>query len=92
MTDHPLGNAAGAEHSAVAPAAAPAAAPIVRFRNPSKHYVRGDQAVNYHLGTWHHPLRVLDRPGRFAVLMWSTGVKADDEEWSTLPEPVTITA
>lgn len=52
--------------------------------------VRGDQAVNYHLGTWHHPLRVLDRPGRFAVLMWSTGVKADDEEWSTLPEPVTI--
>ena len=53
--------------------------------------VRGDQAVNYHLGTWHHPLRVLDRPGRFAVLMWSTGVKADDEEWSTLPEPVTIT-
>ena len=47
--------------------------------------------MNYHLGTWHHPLRVLDRPGRFAVLMWSTGVKADDEEWSTLPEPLTIT-
>jgi ureidoglycolate lyase len=52
--------------------------------------VRGDQAVNYHVGTWHHPLRVLDRPGRFAVLMWTTGVKADDEEWSTLPEAVTI--
>ena len=52
--------------------------------------VRGDQAVNYHLGTWHHPLRVLDRPGRFAVLMWSTGEKARDEEWSTLPEPVMI--
>jgi ureidoglycolate lyase len=52
--------------------------------------VRGDQAVNYHLGTWHHPLRVLDRPGRFAVLMWSTGTKADDEEWSTLAVPVTL--
>jgi ureidoglycolate lyase len=54
--------------------------------------VRGDQAVNYHLGTWHHPLRVLDRPGRFAVLMWTTGRKPDDEEWSTLPEPVRIEA
>lgn len=52
--------------------------------------VRGDQAVNYHLGTWHHPLRTLDRPGRFAVLMWTTGTKADDEEWSTLPEPLEV--
>jgi ureidoglycolate lyase len=52
--------------------------------------VRGDQAVNYHVGTWHHPLRVLDRPGRFAVLMWTTGTKADDEEWSTLPELLQI--
>lgn len=54
--------------------------------------VRGDQAVNYHIGTWHHPLRALDRPARFAVLMWTTGRKADDEEWSTLPEPVTLLA
>ncbi|PZW39446.1 ureidoglycolate lyase [Humitalea rosea] len=52
----------------------------------------GDQAVNYHVGTWHHPLRVLDRPGRFAVLMWTTGHKPDDEEWSTLPEPLQIEA
>ena len=51
---------------------------------------RGDQAVNYHLGTWHHPLRTLDRIGRFVVLMWTTGHKLDDEEWSTLPEPVKI--
>jgi ureidoglycolate lyase len=51
---------------------------------------RGDQAVNYHLGSWHHPLRVLDRPGRFAILMWSTGEKARDEEWATLPEPVLL--
>jgi len=52
----------------------------------------GDQAVNYHLGAWHHPLRVLDRAGRFAVLMWSTGRREDDEEWATLPEPVTLDA
>lgn len=54
--------------------------------------VRGDQAVNYHIGTWHHPVRVLDRPGRFAVLMWTTGITADDEEWATLAEPVSIEA
>ena len=50
--------------------------------------VDADQAVNYHIGTWHHPLRVLDRPGRFAVLMWTTGRRTDDEVWFTLPEPV----
>lgn len=52
--------------------------------------VRGDQAVNYHVGIWHHPLRVLDRPARFASLMWTTGRKEDDEEWSTLPEPLLV--
>jgi ureidoglycolate lyase len=52
----------------------------------------GEQAVNYHLGAWHHPLRVLDRHGRFAVLMWSTGKREDDEEWATLPEAVTLDA
>lgn len=51
---------------------------------------RGDQAVNYHVGTWHHPSRALDRPARFATLMWSTGEKALDEEWFTLTEPVLL--
>ncbi len=51
---------------------------------------RGDQVVNYHLGAWHHPMRVLDRPARFAVLMWTTGRKPDDEEWATLAEEVTL--
>jgi ureidoglycolate lyase len=51
---------------------------------------RGDQAVNYHVSTWHHPLRVLDRAARFAVLMWITGRKPDDEEWATLPELVQV--
>jgi ureidoglycolate lyase len=34
---------------------------------------RGDQAVNYHVGTSHHPSRPLDRDARFATLMWTTG-------------------
>lgn len=51
---------------------------------------RGDQAVNYAIDAWHHPMHALDRPARFAVLMWSTGEKARDEEWATLPEPVTL--
>ena len=50
----------------------------------------GEQVVNYHIDTWHHPLRVLDRPGRFATLMWTTGVKADDEVWSALPYPISV--
>lgn len=50
----------------------------------------GEQAANYSTGTWHHPLRVLDRSGRFAVLMWTTGQKPEDEEWSTLPEAVMV--
>lgn len=50
----------------------------------------GAQAVNYRVNVWHHPLRVLDRPGRFAILMWTTGVKANDEVWSTLPEPLKL--
>ncbi|HEV7455877.1 MAG TPA: ureidoglycolate lyase [Roseococcus sp.] len=51
---------------------------------------RGDQAVNYHRGVWHHPSRVLDRPARFAVLMWTTGETPLDEEWADLPEAVVL--
>ena len=49
-----------------------------------------DQAVNYHRGVWHHPSRVLDRPARFAVLMWTTGETPLDEEWADLPEAVRL--
>ncbi len=49
-----------------------------------------DQAVNYHRGVWHHPSRVLDRAARFAVLMWTTGETALDEEWADLPEAVRL--
>lgn len=51
--------------------------------------VRGDQGVTYGADVWHHPLTVLDRPGRFAVLMWQDGTK-DDEEFVDLPEPIEI--
>ncbi|HUH87397.1 MAG TPA: ureidoglycolate lyase [Pusillimonas sp.] len=31
-------------------------------------YVRADQGVNYHLGTWHHPLMSLGQQGDFIVV------------------------
>jgi ureidoglycolate lyase len=31
-------------------------------------YVEGNQGVNYHPGTWHHPLLALYRPGNFIVV------------------------
>jgi ureidoglycolate lyase len=47
------------------------------------------QGVTYHAGTWHHPLTILDRPGRFAVFMWRDGTKTD-EEFRTLATPFTV--
>ncbi|MGH7119055.1 MAG: ureidoglycolate lyase [Acetobacteraceae bacterium] len=38
----------------------------------------GHVGVLYHPGTWHHPMRCLDRPGRFASLTFLAG-NADDE-------------
>jgi ureidoglycolate lyase len=40
---------------------------------------RPDQGVTYRAGAWHHPFTVLDRPARFAVLMWKHGTPADDK-------------
>jgi ureidoglycolate lyase len=51
---------------------------------------RGDQGVTYGMNVWHHPLCVLDRPGRFAVFMWLDG-GGGDEEFVDLPSPQTIT-
>lgn len=45
--------------------------------------------VTYHAGTWHHPLTILDRPGRFAVFMWRDGTSTD-EEFRTLAAPFTV--
>jgi ureidoglycolate lyase len=47
------------------------------------------QGVTYHAGTWHHPLTILDRPGRFAVFMWRDGTRTD-EEFRTLATPFTV--
>ncbi len=35
------------------------------------------QGINYHAGTWHHPLVVLDAPAQFAMLVWEDGSKED---------------
>jgi ureidoglycolate lyase len=37
------------------------------------------QTVIYAPGTWHHPMVTLDRPGRFAVVMWAMGDAGDEE-------------
>lgn len=31
-------------------------------------YAKGHQGVNYHAGTWHHPLLTLNQPGNFIVV------------------------
>lgn len=50
---------------------------------------RGDQGITYGMNVWHHPMTVLDRPGRFAIAMWLDGSRGD-EEFVDLPHPVTI--
>jgi len=35
------------------------------------------QGINYHRGTWHHPMAVLDAPAEFAMLVWEDGTPAD---------------
>jgi ureidoglycolate lyase len=47
------------------------------------------QGVTYRVDTWHHPLTVLDRPARFAVLIWLEHSNTD-EEFVTLDEPFTV--
>ena len=47
------------------------------------------QGVTYRVDTWHHPLTVLDRPARFAVLIWLEHSKTD-EEFVTLDKPFTV--
>ncbi|MFM2421716.1 MAG: hypothetical protein RL291_246 [Pseudomonadota bacterium] len=49
----------------------------------------GEQGVTYGMNVWHHPLCVLDRPGRFAVFMWLDGGKGD-EEFVDLPDAQTV--
>jgi len=50
---------------------------------------RAGQGVTYAMGTWHHPLTVLDGPASFAVLMWRDGTTGD-EEFVPVTAPLTI--
>ena len=50
---------------------------------------RAGQGVTYAMGTWHHPVTVLDAPASFAVLMWRDGT-ASDEEFVPLTISVTV--
>jgi ureidoglycolate lyase len=45
--------------------------------------------IMYAANVWHHPMRVLDRQGSFAVLTFVDG-SADDETFVPLPEPVVV--
>ena len=51
--------------------------------------VPGDVGITYGVNVWHHPISVLDRPGRFAVLMWKDGSN-QDEEFVQLEHPFEI--
>ena len=50
---------------------------------------RAGQGVTYAMGTWHHPVTVLDGPASFAVFMWRDGTPAD-EEFVPVTTPLTI--
>jgi ureidoglycolate lyase len=39
------------------------------------------QGFNYSLGTWHHPLVVLDQPAELAMFVYEDGSKGDCEEF-----------
>jgi ureidoglycolate lyase len=49
------------------------------------------QSIVYAAGTWHHPMVALDRPGRFAIVMWMCG-DAGDEELVPLTRPIRVGA
>ena len=49
---------------------------------------QGDQGVNFHPGTWHHPLLVLAEKQDFLVI--DRGGKGDNLIERTLEEPVSV--
>lgn len=49
------------------------------------------QSIIYAAGTWHHPMVALERPGRFAIVMWMSG-DAGDEELVPLTQSMRVTA
>ncbi len=49
----------------------------------------GTQGVTYRRNVWHHGMVALDRPARFAVLMWRRRDGTDDV-FADLPAPVEL--
>ena len=49
----------------------------------------GSRGVTYRRDVWHHGMVVLDRPARFAVLMWRRSDGPDDV-FADLPTPVSL--
>ena len=47
------------------------------------------QALVYAPATWHHGMIALDRPGRFAIIMWCVEDGRNDE-FHTLAQPVMV--
>jgi ureidoglycolate lyase len=52
--------------------------------------VGAGRGVVYRRGVWHSGMTVLDRPGRFAVLFWSTGDASTDDEFLELNAPFEV--
>lgn len=51
--------------------------------------VPGDHGISYSMNVWHHAMVVLDRPAKFAVVMWRDG-SSDDEQFFPLDTPVRV--
>ena len=52
--------------------------------------VSSERGVVYRRDVWHSGMTVLDRPGRFAVLFWSTGDALADDEFLELDAPFEV--
>lgn len=48
------------------------------------------QGITYRADVWHHPMAVLDLPGRFAILMWADGSTGDEEFVAVTPFTVDL--
>jgi ureidoglycolate lyase len=65
-------------------------APMPKLERAVAFIGQAGQALNYRVGTWHHPFTVLDREAEYASLMFRDGGPLD-EEFVDLPRPLLIT-
>jgi len=52
--------------------------------------VKGTQAINYDVGTWHHGMVTIGRPGLFAMLVFENGSPDDCHFRSIIPVEVSL--